>query len=66
MARASDYDFNDVVVRYRITRSEVDNQVTRFKIDGYLVAVGASYRNGLSWFTGVQRADVDSGLFVMR
>ena len=50
-----------MVARYRITRSEVGDQVTRFKIDGYLVAVGASYRNGLGFrFSGIQRADINS------
>ena len=56
-----DYDFNDVVVKYRVTRSEVGDQVTRFKVDGYLMAVGASYRNGFGLrFNGIQRFDVDS------
>lgn len=58
-----DYDFNDVVVRYRITKSQVGEQVVRFKVDGELLAVGASYHNGFAFrFRDIARTDVNEQL----
>lgn len=58
-----DYDFNDVVVKYRIFKSQIGNQVVRLKIDGELLAVGASYHNGFAFrFANIARNQVDEPL----
>ncbi|KZN45128.1 LruC domain-containing protein [Pseudoalteromonas luteoviolacea] len=43
-----DYDFNDVVVRYRVVTSQIGNQVVRYKVEGALTAVGAGYHNAFA------------------
>ncbi|KZN28518.1 hypothetical protein N480_10520 [Pseudoalteromonas luteoviolacea S2607] len=43
-----DYDFNDVVVRYRVVTSQIGNQVIRYKVEGALTAVGAGYHNAFA------------------
>lgn len=43
-----DYDFNDVVVQYRVRKDIKDNEVVQYTIDGQLTAVGASYHNGFA------------------
>ncbi|MCF6457453.1 LruC domain-containing protein [Pseudoalteromonas sp. MMG024] len=58
-----DYDFNDVVVKYRIFKSQIGNQVVRLKIDGELLAVGASYHNGFAFrFANILRNQIDEPL----
>ncbi|TMO88461.1 LruC domain-containing protein [Pseudoalteromonas spongiae] len=58
-----DYDFNDVVVKYRIFKSQIGNQVVRLKIDGELLAVGASYHNAFAFrFANIARNQVDEPL----
>lgn len=58
-----DYDFNDVVVKYRIFKSQVGNQVVRFKVQGELLAVGASYHNAFAVrFGSIRRNDVNEAL----
>ncbi|MBQ4877757.1 LruC domain-containing protein [Pseudoalteromonas luteoviolacea] len=43
-----DYDFNDVVVRYRATTGQIGNQIVQYKVEGALVAVGAGYHNAFA------------------
>ena len=58
-----DYDFNDVVVKYKITKSQIGNEIIKYKIKGYLVAVGASYHNGFAFrFKGINRSNIDENL----
>lgn len=57
-----DYDFNDVVVRYRVTTSQIGNQVVRYHIEGALIAVGAGYHNAFAIrLKDIARKDVDEG-----
>ncbi|WP_272956769.1 LruC domain-containing protein [Vibrio sp. S12_S33] len=59
----ADYDMNDVVMRYRVTESIKDGDVTQIKIEGYLAANGASYHNGFAiHLGGIQRSDIDQSL----
>ena len=47
--RLGDYDMNDLVVRARSQLFyNADNQVTGFKISGYIDARGAAYKNGFA------------------
>jgi LruC domain-containing protein len=58
-----DYDFNDVVVKYKLIKSQLDNEIVKYKIKGYLMAVGASYHNGFAFkFKGIKRSDVEENL----
>lgn len=43
-----DYDMNDVVVAYRTYRFINDGMVSRYVIEGRVLAVGASYQNGFA------------------
>ncbi|OUL58492.1 LruC domain-containing protein [Pseudoalteromonas ulvae] len=43
-----DYDFNDVVLKYRTITDTKEGQVVRYIIEGQLVALGASYHNGFA------------------
>lgn len=43
-----DYDMNDLVVAYRTHKYIKENQVTRYVIEGHVIAVGASFRNGFA------------------
>jgi LruC domain-containing protein len=43
-----DYDFNDVVLRYRSCVSKIGSNVEKFTIEGLLVAVGADYNNAFA------------------
>lgn len=55
-----DYDFNDVVMNYRISEYRKDGEVIRVKLEGQLAAVGASYHNGFAFqLPGISRDTVD-------
>jgi LruC domain-containing protein len=55
-----DYDFNDLVVNYRISEYRRDGEVIRVKLEGQLAAVGASFHNGFAFhLPGVSRNTVD-------
>ena len=55
-----DYDFNDLVVYYRITETVQDGHVIRIKLEGEFAAVGASYHNGFAFrLPGVARTSID-------
>lgn len=45
----ADYDFNDVVVKYRTENIYVDNYLTRVDIYGQVLTYGASYNNGFGF-----------------
>lgn len=58
-----DYDFNDVVVRYRVFKSQIGNQIVRFKFEGELLAVGASYHNAFAFrIANMPRSAVNESL----
>lgn len=44
-----DYDMNDLVVRYRLSSFETESSLLRIKIEGEIVAIGASYHNGFAF-----------------
>ena len=44
----ADYDFNDVVIKYRTENIYVDNYLARIDIYGQLLTYGASYNNGFA------------------
>lgn len=43
-----DYDFNDVVVRYKVSNYFKEGMLQRLTLEGYLHAVGADYHNGFA------------------
>ncbi len=59
----ADYDFNDVVIKYRTSNTYTNGRLTKIDIIGELVAYGASNNNGfgfeLSNFTGDQTIKVN-------
>lgn len=58
-----DYDFNDVVIYYRVTQVLQENKVTRFDISGQLSAYGASYANGFAvQLPGIPREQINEAL----
>ncbi|WGV98148.1 LruC domain-containing protein [Vibrio sp. YMD68] len=62
----ADYDMNDLVVRYRVTETLQDGRVSRSKIEGYVAAYGADYRNGFAIrLAGINRTDIDEALTTM-
>jgi len=44
-----DYDMNDLVVHYRLSSYDVEGTLMRVKIEGEVVAIGASYHNGFAF-----------------
>lgn len=46
--KLGDYDMNDVVVAYRTYRYLNDGLVTRYAVEGRVLAVGAGYKNGFA------------------
>lgn len=55
-----DYDFNDLVVNYRISEYRRENTVIRVKLEGEIAAVGASYHNGFAFhLPGISRDAVN-------
>lgn len=57
-----DYDMNDLVVRYRLSSYEDEGVLLRVKIEGEIVAIGASYHNGFAFrLPGLLRSQVDTG-----
>lgn len=56
-----DYDMNDLVVQYNLSSYAVDNTLMRVKIEGKLMATGASYHNGFAFrLPGLLRSEVDT------
>jgi LruC domain-containing protein len=57
-----DYDMNDLVVHYRLSSYDVEGTLMRVKIEGEVVAMGASYHNGFAFrLPGLLRSQVDTG-----
>ena len=57
-----DYDMNDLVVHYRLTSYDVAGTLMRVKIEGEVVAIGASYHNGFAFrLPGLLRSQIDTG-----
>lgn len=55
-----DYDFNDLVINYRISEYRLNGEVIRVKLEGQVAAVGASYHNGFAFhFPGITRGIID-------
>jgi LruC domain-containing protein len=55
-----DYDFNDLVINYRISEYRLDGKVIRIKLQGQIAAVGASYHNGFAFhLPGITRETID-------
>ncbi|QUM77408.1 LruC domain-containing protein [Moritella sp. 24] len=55
-----DYDFNDVVIYYRVVQTIKNNEVSRVDIQGQLVNYGATYFNGFAvHLPGILRSNVD-------
>ena len=57
-----DYDMNDLVVRYRLSAFDVEGTLMRIKIEGEIVAMGASYHNGFAFrIPGLLHSQIDTG-----
>ncbi|MFQ3234636.1 MAG: LruC domain-containing protein [Paraglaciecola sp.] len=55
-----DYDFNDLVINYRISEYSLDGEVIRVKLEGQIAAVGASHHNGFAFhLPGISRSSID-------
>ncbi|MFQ3206696.1 MAG: LruC domain-containing protein [Glaciecola sp.] len=55
-----DYDFNDLVMNYRISEYTLNGEVIRIKLEGQIAAVGALQHNGFAFqLPGILRGDID-------
>ncbi|MFQ3209319.1 MAG: LruC domain-containing protein, partial [Colwellia sp.] len=55
-----DYDFNDLVMNYRISEYRLNDEVIRIKLEGQIAAVGGSYHNGFAFhLPGITRDTID-------
>ena len=62
-----DYDMNDLVVHYRLSSYDVEGTLMRVKIEGEVVAIGASYHNGFAFrLPGLLRSQVDSNRLIFK
>ena len=62
-----DYDMNDLVAHYRLSSYDVEGTLMRVKIEGEIVAIGASYRNGFAFrLPGLLRNQVDTGRLIFK
>jgi len=62
-----DYDMNDLVVHYRLSSYDVEGTLMRVKIEGEVVAIGASYHNGFAFrLPGLLRSEVDTGRLIFK
>lgn len=57
-----DYDFNDVVVDFRIVESFEENLLRKIEIEGELVAYGADYFNGFGFEISDVNSDFDESM----
>jgi LruC domain-containing protein len=56
-----DYDMNDLVVHYRLSSYDAEGSLMRIKIEGEIVAIGASYHNGFAFrLPGLLRNEVNT------
>lgn len=59
--QTGDYDFNDVVVRYRSCVNKIGSSVEQFTMQGILVSVGAYYHNAFAVrLEGVSPSQIDT------
>lgn len=62
-----DYDMNDLVVHYRLSSYDVEGTLMRVKIEGEIVAIGASYHNGFAFrLPGLLRREVNTSRLVFK
>ncbi len=62
-----DYDMNDLVVNYRLSSYDVEGTLMRVKIEGQVVAIGASYHNGFAFrLPGLLRSEVDTNRLIFK
>jgi LruC domain-containing protein len=55
-----DYDFNDLVMNYRISEYTLNGEVIRIKLEGQVAAVGALHHNGFAFqLPGILRSAID-------
>jgi LruC domain-containing protein len=55
-----DYDFNDLVMNYRISEYILNGEVIRVKLEGQIAAVGGSYHNGFAFqLPGISRETIN-------
>jgi|GEM_PF-1525468 LruC domain-containing protein len=55
-----DYDFNDLVMNYRISEYTLNGEVIRIKLEGQIAAVGALHHNGFGFhLPGILRSSID-------
>ncbi|MFT7683588.1 MAG: LruC domain-containing protein [Moritella dasanensis] len=58
-----DYDFNDVVIYYRVSQVIQNSKVVRIDVTGQLAAYGADYSNGFAiQLPGIARAQINENL----
>lgn len=61
-----DYDFNDVVMNYRVTQVIQNNKVVSINVDGQLMAYGASYSNGFAiQLPNIARSNIEENLILL-
>ncbi|WP_043993899.1 LruC domain-containing protein [Moritella sp. PE36] len=62
-----DYDFNDVLMYYRVTLVMQNSKVARIDVSGQLAAYGADYSNGFAIkLPGIARSQINEGLIKLR
>lgn len=62
-----DYDMNDLVVHYRLSSYDVEGTLMRVKIEGEIVALGASYHNGFAFrLPGLLSSEVDTARLIFK
>jgi LruC domain-containing protein len=55
-----DYDFNDLVMNYRISEYRLNDEVIRIKLEGQIAAVGALHHNGFAFhLPSIARSTID-------
>jgi LruC domain-containing protein len=55
-----DYDFNDLVINYRISEYTLNGEVIRVKLEGQIAAVGALQHNGFAFhLPSILRSTID-------
>jgi LruC domain-containing protein len=55
-----DYDFNDLVMNYRISEYRLNDEVIRIKLEGQIAAVGALHHNGFAFhLPGILRSTIN-------
>jgi LruC domain-containing protein len=64
--KKGDYDFNDVVLHYRLTETSLLDEVRRVDISIQILALGASYRSGFAVnLPGIEKSDIDENYTIL-